>query len=121
MFFYLASPYSHPDKEIREQRYVQTLEVTAKLMLLKSPYTIFSPIVHCHVMAEHCALPTNHTFWWKHNMAMLKKAKGLLVLTLPGWQESVGLKAELEFTESLGKPVRFITYDNHVAAFDMVK
>ena len=121
MFFYLASPYSHPDERVRQERYEKAMMVTAKLMTEKTHYTIFSPIVHCHEMALRCSMPTDHVFWKKHNVAMLKRAKGLIVLTIDGWKESIGVTAEIELAQSAGKTVRFIAYEGRLPTLDAVE
>ena len=46
---YVASPYTHEDPAVREERYLAALRYTAKLLANKR--WCFSPIVHCHDLA----------------------------------------------------------------------
>lgn len=100
---YLASPYSHPDPEIREARYLKTVAETARLASLR--HVVYSPIVHWHVVAKYHTLPYEASFWEHQNRSMLKLATTLYILTLDGWEESTGVTQELIWAKQLSIPV----------------
>ena len=102
---YLASPYSHPDEAVREQRFRAACRATAQL--LASGSTVFSPIVHGHPLVEH-GLPTDWSFWERFDRDHLERCDEVLVLMLDGWRESVGVAAEIEIAAGLGMHVRYI-------------
>lgn len=104
---YVASPYSDPDPYVRQMRYFGVLRATQRL--LNRGIWVYSPIVHCHEMAKLFGLPFEAGFWRAYNRAMLVPAKGLIVIRLDGWSQSVGLKEELEISIALKKR---ITYAN---------
>ena len=103
---YVASPYSHPDGAVRAARYVEACRHTANLA--RAGRLVYSPIVHSHPLAE-LGLPGDWAFWADHNRAMLGACRELVVLALPGWQESRGVAAEVAIATQLGLPVRFET------------
>ncbi len=105
-FIYLASPYSNHHATIREERYERVCAVAAHLMADKYE-VVYSPIVHCHEIAQKHSLPKDFPFWRKINFGMLAKASKIFVLTLDGWEESVGVRAELDLAFSLSIP-RFL-------------
>jgi hypothetical protein len=111
---YLASPYSSPDPKVREWRYQQACRATAKL--LQQGLVVISPIVHSHPLVAH-GLPTTWAFWSRIDGEYLAHCKVLAVLTLPGWQESVGVQAEIRRALELGLPVMFIE-PSEIAALD---
>lgn len=92
---YLACPYSHPDPFVRKWRYLQATRQLTEL-LLRGQWA-YSPIVHCHELAKTAGLPRDAAFWSAYNLYMLQKADFLMILTLPGWQESAGVREEIEF------------------------
>lgn len=94
-FIYIASPYSHADPEVRERRYQQVMYYTAAL--LGTRRWCYSPIVHCHELANTHNIPTDAQYWMNYNFAMLSSAKELHVYCLDGWQDSVGVAAETAF------------------------
>jgi len=47
---YLATPYSHKDAEIREQRHLCVTQVAARLMV--EGHKVFSPVTHCHPLVK---------------------------------------------------------------------
>ena len=102
---YLASPYSHPNVNIREARYRSVCRATA--MLLEAGHSVFSPIVHGHPLAEY-GLPTDWAFWQRYDRDHLTRCDELVVLTLDGWRESIGVTAEVALAVELGKPVRYL-------------
>lgn len=102
---YLASPYSHPDGAVREQRFRDACCVTARLM--ERGLTVFSPIVHGHPLVSH-GLPTDWPFWERFDREHLRRCDELVVLTLDGWRESIGVTAEIRIAGELGKPVRYL-------------
>ena len=101
---YLASPYSRSP----EMYYQRVLTVTAKL--IQKGYHVYSPIVHCHPLHRMEGMPKTFDFWQHHNFATLSVAGQLWVLTLPGWGESVGVQAEIEFGKKAQKPI-FLVYE----------
>lgn len=102
---YLASPYSHPNSEVREQRFRAACHAAAGL--LASGQTVFSPIVHGHPLVGH-GLPTDWPFWERFDRDHLARCDEVVVLMLAGWRESVGVAAEIRIAEELGKPVRYL-------------
>ena len=102
---YLASPYSHPDPAIREERFRGACQAAAAF--LRTGRAIFSPIAHSHPLVEF-GLPTDWEFWKRCNTEHLERCDEVVVLTLDGWQASVGVQAEIRIAQELGKPVSFL-------------
>jgi nucleoside 2-deoxyribosyltransferase len=102
---YLASPYSHPDPAVREERYRAACQAAAALLLAGQP--VCSPIVHSHPLVAY-GVPTGWVFWSRFDRALLARCDEVLVLMLDGWQESVGVQAEIRIARALGKPVRYL-------------
>ena len=103
---YLASPYSHPDPAVREARFEAVCRVAARL--IKRGYIVFSPIAHSHPMVRY-GLPDDWKFWSQQDRRFLEACDELWVLTLDGWQQSIGIQAEVAIARELGKPVRWIS------------
>ena len=102
---YLASPYSHPDPNVREQRYQAACRATAEL--LRSGEPAFSPIVHSHVLVRF-GLPGDWEFWQRSDRALLCRCQRLVVLTLDGWRESRGVQAEIDLAIELDLPIGYL-------------
>ncbi len=100
--FYLASPYSHPDPAVREFRFREVCRTAAAL--LRSGIDVFSPVAHSHPIARF-GVPTTWEFWQRVDHEYLQSCEGLVVLRLAGWEESVGVRAELELARRWGMPV----------------
>ena len=103
---YLACPYSHADKRIRQYRFDIVTIVTGRLM--REGLMVFSPISKTHPIAEKCSLPGDWAYWEKYDRIAINHCKELWVLTLDGWRESVGVKAEIAIAEELNKPVIYL-------------
>ncbi len=95
MIYYLATPYSHHDKAVVEQRVNETMRYAAEL--LKNGFLVFSPILHCHTLANAHSMPTDAQFWWNYNKAHLEMFKRVIVCEIPGWTASKGVAMEIEW------------------------
>ena len=106
---YLASPYSHPDAVVREQRFRAACGAAACLM--RSGRHVFSPIVHSHGIAEH-GVPTDWSYWEAFDSRMLTTCNELVAVMLNGWRESTGVQAEIDLAHKIRIPIYYldITY-----------
>ena len=109
-YAYVASPYSHPDKSVREARYVAACKAAAELMLRGK--RVFSPIAHSHPIEQHGMTEVKDgTFWLSQDFPLLVGASELVVLMLSGWQESKGVQEEIRFCTLVGKPITYMEWD----------
>ena len=103
---YLASPYSHTDPNVTHRRFQAAAKAAAKLM--REGYIVFSPIAHSHPVSHFLGNGLDHDFWLRQDLEFLKIAKKVVVLMLPGWQESRGVGAEVRIAGELGIPVEYM-------------
>ena len=95
---YLGQPYTSDDPDVLTARYFAALEWCAKLEA-RHPY---SPIAHWHNVAIMHSLPKTADYWLEHNFHMIDISKALYALKLEGWQDSVGLAAEIQHAARKG-------------------
>lgn len=103
---YLASPYSHPDSEVRLQRFHLVCKKASELML--QSYLVFSPVAHSHAIAVGWGLPLGFDFWGEFDRRMIQPCDAFAILMIPGWQESTGVQAEATLAQKFGKPTLFL-------------
>lgn len=99
-YIYVASPYSHPDPEVRESRFQFVLRVCAVCVELGIP--TYSPIVHFHPIDKVLNPTTSRSsdFWIPFWKPMLLNSSLLLILPFNGYNESVGIKEERKVADS---------------------
>jgi hypothetical protein len=104
---YLASPYTPVAGESIQDRVDAACKAAAKLM---ADGPVFSPIAHSHYIADHLeeSLRLDHEFWMQQDLAILRHCGRLVVLKLPGYDRSLGVKREISEAICLGIPVEFI-------------
>ena len=106
---YLACPYSHSDMAVRLQRFYASAHAAAEL--IRRGMFVYSPITMTHpidlVLAEEGG-SMGSDYWCDFDEAFMAICSEMIILTIPGWQESGGIKRELEFFRAEGKPVRFL-------------
>ena len=106
-FAYLAGPYTHKTFKKRWDRYCSLTKVAAKLMI--SGHTIYSPITQGHTAHRMCEMPVGWDgFWKRQSLNMLSQASRLIVVMLDGWEESVGVQAEIEHATLMAIPIYYI-------------
>jgi len=103
---YLASPYSHEDPKIMDERFEAVCKCTAYLS--KMGLVVFSPIAHSHNLVKY-DLPTSWEFWSRIDMAFISRCDELWALTLDGYRESKGVTAEIQIAREIGMKVVFIS------------
>lgn len=112
-YIYLATPYSvgtdgaseHSDN-VREARYLKAVQWTAEMSLKGE--VVFSPIVHSHPLAVYHDLPGTWDFWSKIDYAFIDSCSKVRVMMYDMWEQSVGMKAEIEYAKKIGKPVEYV-------------
>lgn len=106
--YYLASPYTHPDRNVMHLR--AKLVTQTAVELLKHNIFVFAPIAY-NAPWEEYNLPGNWEFWEKFDKAFVSRMDGVIVLELEGWKESTGVTAEIAYAKSLGLPVYYLTIE----------
>lgn len=102
-YWYLASPYSHPDPDVREQRAFAVNDFSGKL--LAAGVHVYATIWATHRACVYHDLPKDHLFWLAFNKAFIDPAAGIIVCDIDGWRESKGCQQEIEYARETGKPV----------------
>ncbi|MCS4251582.1 MULTISPECIES: DUF1937 family protein [unclassified Pseudomonas] len=103
---FLACPYSHADAAVVEERFIACNTVAAGI--IEAGHAVFSQVSMSH--------PINQAFVGKDNAAIgklwapvdavfMELLDELIVLDLPGWELSGGIKREIAFFEARGRRV----------------
>ncbi len=103
---YLATPFTHSDKAVMDERFKRVNAVAAKLMA-RGDY-VFSPISHTYPIALSGDLPHGWDFWAGYDDVMISRCTSVFVLILDGWKESKGVTAEIQLAKKYDIPVVFI-------------
>lgn len=108
---YLAAPYSSPSRAVVHQR---VLEINlAAAHLIKLGHFVFSPISHTHPIKEVSDLEGNWDFWSAYDYRMLDLCDRLVIFTLPGWRNSIGVTAECRYWLKRKKPFEYMLPKTH--------
>lgn len=102
---YLAAPYTHEKPDVVEARMSRLCIVDAALM--KQGVMTASPLLK-HFLLEHSDLPGDWNYWKDYAEVLLSKCDKMIVVTMSGWDESVGVTAEIELCKRFNIPVEYI-------------
>lgn len=69
---------------------------------------VFSPISHSHPIDRWFDRPESGTFWKRQDEPFLLGCSKVVVLRLPGWDESLGVAHEIDVALQRGIPVEYI-------------
>ncbi len=116
MMEYLASPYSDPDPTVQEDRFHKTCRAMAGLFV--DGRKVFSPIAHCHPIHNY-GLAGDFEFWQAYNREWIDMCDGMIVLRLDGWVDSMGVRAEIEYAQSLGILVEYLDYSTAIKPLEV--
>jgi hypothetical protein len=112
--YYLASPYrSFYGKKIpglykRLDKAFEAVSELAGQLAAEGVFT-FSPIAHSHPIALFSELDaTKDEPWYSWNVLLMEKMEGMIVAKFPGWDESKGIKFEIEYYKKNNKEVYYL-------------
>lgn len=114
--WYIASPISHPDPEVVRWRHEQVC-CLQRSMLMDGVMGYF-PHIHHRETGQY--FPPGWEWWSRPSFLMLDRCDGLAVYQLPGWVNSVGVRAELERALVRDIPVVAIQMEQEVLAIQMM-
>ena len=103
---YLATPYTHKDENVMEQRFFEVTKVAAQL--LNEGYNVYSPITHSHILAKYHSLPTNWEFWKMVDTDYIEWADEVWILCLECWEKSIGVSEETIIAKKLNKEIKYL-------------
>lgn len=105
---YIAVPYSEGNAslELREYRYNAVTKYAA--FLTEEGYQVFSPITQSHPISLLMDKPVTWEYYEKYDTRMLSFCTELHVLMLDGWNNSVGVKKEIELARKFGYNIHYI-------------
>lgn len=101
--YYLASPFSSKIEGLEEKRFKTITKVAAALLKLgiKGIYPITSSVE----LAKYMEAKTTFEHWAELDFMYIEHCDHVIVADMLGWQESIGVQAEIEFAHKLGKTV----------------
>lgn len=69
----------------------------------------FSPLTHNVPLDEISGAPnTDGVTWKRFNHELLSRCNRIMVIQMPGWDLSDGVKAEMDLADKLGIPISYI-------------
>jgi hypothetical protein len=104
---YLASPYSNGNKETN---FKIISNISADLT--KEGYTTISPITYGHTLLQFKEMPDDWGFWLNFCLTLLTKCDRLVVCKMNGWEESIGVEAEISYARDHGIPIEYYEVTN---------
>lgn len=102
---YLASPYNHPDPEVRKMRH-KMANITAAHLISKGIFVI-SPLTH-NIPLFEVGLRQGWDLWKDYDFTLVQKCDKLIVLKLPGWEESQGVTDEINLAKKHEIPIEYM-------------
>jgi hypothetical protein len=109
-YYYVAGPYTALDSKVQEDRETQHCVLSAEL--LKAGYLVYSPIAETANLAKYGSmLGTNWDTWREKDLRQLEMSDGMIILTLPGWEASRGLRGEIKYCIIYGIPMFILSQE----------
>ena len=101
---YLASPFAHPSETIREARLEAVRHVCGRM--IDQGRIVLSPLVYAGELAQRGFHAPQG--WYAWDLQFLARSDKLVVLQLPGWQESKGVLVEIAAAQALHLPINLM-------------
>ena len=109
---YLASPYSHPEKDIIDQRFHRISHIAS--VLNSKGIVALSPITYGHTLLTYTPMPTDWEFWRNFCLSFLQHSSELWIVKMEGWNKSSGVAEEIEFAIKNSIPIKYVEDDDQI-------
>ena len=109
---YAASPYTHPSKMIRQNRFEQ-VQAFCHHQFTRNRLFVHSPIAQWHPIMDRLGGKTCAATFAKYNHDFIKRSTQLFVLCLAEWWQSKGVQMEIELALDFGLHIRCYDYANY--------
>lgn len=104
---YVASAYSDPDKQVIQLRMNKFAGMMAKL--IENRFHPVSPLLNHYLDGiVEINFPLTWDWWEDYSKLLLSKCNHMIVITGPGWENSTGVKGEMELAKELNIPITFV-------------
>ena len=97
---YLAAPLGHPDPSIRQERFESVNRYCG--YLIRKHELVFSPLSLGASLDEDAI---SNSAWYALGLQMLSRCDELRILSLDGWEDSVGVNLEIRYARQMHIPV----------------
>lgn len=111
--YYLATPYRAYQPEGREfsnegERYREAADEAQKwaALFLQAGVPTFSPIQYTHALSS--VLQDSHEAWLEVDHAFVDSSKVLIVMQMPGWDNSDGIRQEILWAKKAKKYIYMV-------------
>ena len=113
---YVASPYGHSDRVVLKARVRAAQTVAADMV--RNGIAAFSPVHYTHALLEATgAAPPDG--WYAFDLHFLEHAAKMVILELPGWEESRGIMIEKAFAHGRRIPVQHMGFPEIIRMLDV--
>lgn len=107
---YIASPYSADDPAVEAYRFEKALQIVADMIM--EGHLVLSPIIHSHpIFIRRPETGAQWEAWARIDTELLRRCDEVVVLKIPGWQESRGVTSEIALAREFGIPVSYREVD----------
>lgn len=111
---YIASPFSHSLLKVMKLRRKRIAQVAAKLHL-QFPHAFILPITQSACMKDwEPTLGESFKYWKDRDLKFISRSDEVWVVMMDGWEESVGVQAEIKYATRNNIPVSYINPDSLV-------
>ncbi len=104
---YLGLPYTDDDPLMEDWRADISDRIAADLFT-REGRIIFAPISAWHHIARKYKLPGTFEYWAKFDEEFIKISTKLLIIMLPGWEDSTGVNGEVKLANKYNIPIGYI-------------
>ena len=103
---YLATPFSRFPRGL-DAAHREAVDIAERLH--DHGVRVYSPIKYSHIIARDTGVdPIDHNFWLPQCELWFSQCDRLLVATMDGWRDSVGISYEICAFNALGKPIALL-------------
>ena len=106
IFTYLAAPYTDKDPTVVDARVEAVMRADA--WLTKYQHKLIVTPLSKHFILKYEKISNTWGYWEKYGKGLLDLSKELIVLRLPGWENSTGVADEMSYASQIDIPIVYL-------------
>lgn len=114
---FIAGPYTHADPAVRQYRHDCLTRAYAQIIASRKSGVCCITLTHMPdvFLSQQQQVETlGSDFWTDADVPFMHMARRLVVVMLPGWEESSGTQKEIAYFRHHGKPIEYVSPNAYI-------
>lgn len=107
---YVSAPYSNFQN--KQSFMIVLTRFIGRYMMAHPDKHLVTPLFNHYTQDNTPGMGRDYSFWMNYSRNLLKRCDRMIVLTVPGWDKSVGVSDEIEYAKQRNIPIEYVSVED---------